>query len=97
MSHSRAPSSFAAANREPSGLKATGLLAVVTRVPLLGTVQPDYRIVDNHVRHRLRRWLKAKYKVRGPEKVRFPKGYLYETLGLHSLRVWPGSSSSANV
>ena len=63
----------------------------------LGTVQQAYRTVDNHVRYRLRRWLKAKYKVRGPGKTRFPKGYLYETLGLHSLRAWPGSSSSANV
>jgi RNA-directed DNA polymerase len=63
----------------------------------LGTVQQAYRLVDNHVRYRLRRWLKAKYKVRGPGKTRFPKGYLYETLGLHSLRAWPGSSSSAKV
>ena len=38
--------------------------------------------MDNHVRYRLRRWLKAKYKVRGPGKTRFPKGYLYEDLGL---------------
>jgi group II intron reverse transcriptase/maturase len=63
----------------------------------LGTVQQAYRLVDNHVRYRLRQWLKAKYKVRGPEKARFPKGYLYETLGLHGLQAWPGSSSSANV
>jgi RNA-directed DNA polymerase len=61
----------------------------------LGTVQKAYRTVDNHVRYRLRRWLKAKYKVRGPGKARFPKGYLYEELGLHSLQAWPGSSSSA--
>jgi RNA-directed DNA polymerase len=37
----------------------------------LGTVQQAYRLVDNHVRYRLRRWLKAKYKVRGPGKTRF--------------------------
>ena len=63
----------------------------------LGTVQWAYRLVDNHVRYRLRQWLKAKYKVRGPGKARFPKGYLYETLGLHGLQAWPGSSSRANV
>jgi RNA-directed DNA polymerase len=56
----------------------------------LGTVQRAYRVVDNHVRYRLRRWLKAKYKVRGPGKTRFPKGYLYEDLGLHSLLGWAG-------
>jgi RNA-directed DNA polymerase len=63
----------------------------------LGTVQRAYRLVDNHVRYRLRRWLKAKYKVQGPGKTRFPKGYLYEDLGLHCLRGWSGSSSSAKV
>jgi hypothetical protein len=61
----------------------------------LGTVQQAYRLVDNHVRYRLRRWLKAKYKVRGPGKTRFPKGHLYEVLGLHSLRGWAGSSPCA--
>jgi hypothetical protein len=63
----------------------------------LGTVQKAYRLVDNHVRYRLRRWLKAKYKVRGPGKTRFPKGYLYEDLGLYGLQAWPGSSSCAKV
>jgi RNA-directed DNA polymerase len=63
----------------------------------LGTVQRAYRLVDNHVRYRFRRWLKAKYKVRGPGKTRFPKGYLYEDLGLYSLQGWAGSSSSAKV
>jgi len=61
----------------------------------LGTVQKAYRVVDNHARYRFRQWLKAKYKVRGPGKTRFPKGYLYEELGLHSLQAWPGSSSCA--
>ena len=59
----------------------------------LGTVQQAYRLVDNHVRYRLRRWLKAKYKVRGPGKTRFPKGYLYEDLGLYSLQGWAGTLS----
>jgi RNA-directed DNA polymerase len=63
----------------------------------LGTVQKAYRLVDNHVRYRLRRWLKAKYKVHGPGKTRFPKGYLYKDLGLHSLQGWSDSSSSATV
>ena len=60
-------------------------------------MQQADRLVDNHVRYRLRRWLKAKYKVRGPGKTRFPKDYLYEDLGLHSLRGWPGSASCAKV
>ena len=63
----------------------------------LGTVQKAYRLVDNHVRYRLRRWLKAKYKVRGPGKTRFPKGHLYETLGLYSLRGWAGCSPCAKA
>jgi group II intron reverse transcriptase/maturase len=58
----------------------------------LGAVQRAYRLVDNHVRYRLRQWLKAKYKVRGPGKTRFPKDYLYEELGLHSLLGWAGRS-----
>jgi RNA-directed DNA polymerase len=37
----------------------------------LGTVQQAYRLVDNQERYRLRRWLKAKYKVRGPGKTRW--------------------------
>jgi hypothetical protein len=61
----------------------------------LGTVQRAYRLVDNHVRYRLRRWLKAKYKVRGPGKTRFPKDSLYEGLGLHSLLGRAGRSPCA--
>jgi hypothetical protein len=49
------------------------------------------------VRYRLRQWLKAKYKVRGPGKPRFPQGDLYEDLGLYSLQAWPGSSPCAKV
>ena len=41
-----------------------------------------YRAIDSHARHRLRQWLCAKYKVRGPGKSRFPDQYLYEELGL---------------
>jgi RNA-directed DNA polymerase len=63
----------------------------------LGTVQRAYRLVDNHVRYRLRRWLKAKYKVRGPGKTRFPKDYLYEDLGLYSLQGWAGRSPCAKA
>jgi RNA-directed DNA polymerase len=61
----------------------------------MGTVKRAYRLVDNHVRYRLRRWLKAKYKVRGPGKTRFPKDYLYEDLGLYSLQGWAGRSPCA--
>src|SRR5262245_25847509 len=63
----------------------------------LGTVQQAYRLVDNHLRYRLRRWLKAKSKVRGPGDARFPKGYLSEDLGLYSLRGWAGRSPCAKA
>ena len=62
-----------------------------------GTVRQAYRLVDNHLRYRLRRWLKAKSKVRGPGEARFPKGYLYEDLGLYSLRGWAGRSPCAKA
>ena len=56
----------------------------------LGTVQQAYRLVDNHVRYRFRRWLKAKYKVPGPGKTRFPKGYLYEKTWGAAQPAWAG-------
>jgi len=48
----------------------------------LGPVSPAYHLLDNHVRHRLRRWLCKKHKVAGQGTSRFPDQYLHEALGL---------------
>jgi group II intron reverse transcriptase/maturase len=48
----------------------------------LGPVSPAYRIVDAHVRVRLRQWLCAKHKVQGAGTARYPDAYLYDQLGL---------------
>lgn len=48
----------------------------------LGPVSPTYHLLDNHVRHRLRRWLCKKHKVAGRGTSRFPDQYLHEELGL---------------
>jgi group II intron reverse transcriptase/maturase len=48
----------------------------------LGSVSKAYRIVDSHVRHRLRRWLCHKHKVKGHGKTRFCDQYLDTKLGL---------------
>jgi RNA-directed DNA polymerase len=52
----------------------------------IGTVSNAYRTVDGHVRHRVRQWLCAKFKVRGQGKTRFPDQHLYETLKLYQLQ-----------
>jgi RNA-directed DNA polymerase len=52
----------------------------------LGTVNRAYRIVDSHVRQRLRRWLCRKHKVAGTGKRRYSDEYLEATLGLTRLR-----------
>ena len=52
----------------------------------LGPVSKAYRIVDRHVRHRLRQWLCAKHKVRGSGATHFPDQYLDQTLGLIQLQ-----------
>jgi RNA-directed DNA polymerase len=52
----------------------------------IGTVSKAYRTVDGHVRHRVRQWLCAKFKVRGQGKTRFPDVYLYEELKLYTLQ-----------
>ena len=51
-----------------------------------GSVSKAYRIVDRHVRHRLRQWLCAKHKVPGQGYARFPDTYLDQVLGLVSLQ-----------
>ncbi len=48
----------------------------------LGPVSPAYRLLDNHTRKRLRRWLCKKHKVASKGTSRFPDQYLYEVLGL---------------
>ena len=52
----------------------------------LGSVSRAYRAVDAHARHRLRRWLRAKHKVKGQGTSRFPDEYLDRTLGLVKLQ-----------
>jgi RNA-directed DNA polymerase len=52
----------------------------------LGTVSGAYRTVDGHAGDRVRRWLCAKFRVRGQGTSRFPDRYLYETLKLHRLQ-----------
>ena len=51
----------------------------------LGPVSRAYRAVDEHARHRLRQWLRAKHKVRGRVEARYPDRYLHEELGLTQL------------
>jgi RNA-directed DNA polymerase len=52
----------------------------------LGAVSKAYRLVDQYTRHRLRQWLRAKYKLQGEEKSRFPDPYLEQQLGLARLQ-----------
>jgi RNA-directed DNA polymerase len=52
----------------------------------IGTTSKAYRAVDGHVRHRVRHWLCAKFKVRGQGTARFPDRHLYEDLRLYQLQ-----------
>jgi hypothetical protein len=52
----------------------------------IGTVSKAYRAVNGHVAFRVRQWLRAKFKVRGPVKTRFSDKYLYQELGLYQLQ-----------
>jgi RNA-directed DNA polymerase len=52
----------------------------------LGSVSKAYRLVDQYTRHRLRQWLRAKHKLQGQAKSRFPDHYLEQQLGLIRLR-----------
>jgi RNA-directed DNA polymerase len=52
----------------------------------IGTVSKAYRAVNAHAAFRVRQWLRAKFKVRGPIKTRFPDRYLYQELGLYQLQ-----------
>lgn len=53
----------------------------------VGTVTPAWRAVNHHAQRRLRQWLRKKHAVRGRGTSRFPRQYLYETLGLARLNV----------
>lgn len=63
----------------------------------LGPVSPTYRIVDAHVRFRLRRWLCRKHKVAGLGSRAFPEEHLYQKLGLVSLRTQPRMVANART
>jgi group II intron reverse transcriptase/maturase len=52
----------------------------------IGTISPAYRVIDSHVRHRVRQWLCAKFKVPGQGRTRYPDAYLYQELGLYQLQ-----------
>ena len=53
-----------------------------------GPVGQPYRIVTQHARNRLRRWLRQKHKVAiGQAIMRFPDHYLFDELGLARLRL----------
>ena len=51
----------------------------------LGPVSPAYRLIDTHVRQRLRRWLCKKHKVAGTGGTRYPDQYLHNALDLVQL------------
>nr|WP_255324907.1 group II intron maturase-specific domain-containing protein [Verrucomicrobium sp. 3C] len=51
----------------------------------LGSISRAYRVVDRHVRYRLRRWLCRKHKVPGQGTTHFPDEFLRDQLGLLSL------------
>jgi RNA-directed DNA polymerase len=52
----------------------------------IGTVSQAYRNIDNHVRHRVRQWLCAKFKIPGQGKTRYPDWYLSRKLKLYQLQ-----------
>lgn len=47
-----------------------------------GTFAPAYQTVQRHAEHRVRRWLRRKFELRGLGYRQFPIGYPEETLGL---------------
>ena len=63
----------------------------------LGPVSKAYRAVDEHARHRLRQWLRAKHKVQGRVEGRYPDRYLHEELGLLQLSLHTRDFSWANT
>jgi group II intron reverse transcriptase/maturase len=55
----------------------------------LGPVSASYRAIDRHARHRLRQWLRGKYKLKSRGTSRFPDKYLHDVLGLVRLSDLP--------
>jgi len=62
-----------------------------------GTLTPAYRIVHQHARHRVRRWLRRKHQTAGRGISQFPDEYLDETLGLLNVVKLPRCHSWANT
>ena len=52
----------------------------------LGSVSKAYLLVDKYTCHRLRHWLRAKHRLQGEERSRFPDPYLEKQLGLVRLQ-----------
>jgi RNA-directed DNA polymerase len=51
----------------------------------IGTRHQAYKSITEHVRHRVRQWLSAKFRVRGRGKTRFTNAHLHGELRLHRL------------
>jgi RNA-directed DNA polymerase len=52
----------------------------------IGTVSSAYRVINSHVRYRVRPWLCAKFKVPGQGRTRYPDAYRHQELGLYPLQ-----------
>jgi len=63
----------------------------------VGAVTKAYGMVKHHVTNRLRRWLCAKHRVRGPGYSRYPDAFLYQKLGLYQLGRTRPSLPNASV
>ncbi len=61
-----------------------------------GTYTPAFEIVHDHVRYRVRRWLRRKFKVRNQGYRQFPDTYLERKLGLVNLTRFQRRHSWAN-
>jgi group II intron reverse transcriptase/maturase len=57
----------------------------------LGPVSAAYRAIDRHTRHRLRQWLRGKYKLGSRGMTRFPDARLHDEYGLIRLSDRPRS------
>jgi hypothetical protein len=70
----------------PSRKKITRLCQAIHAMTGRSMVSKAYRLVDKYACHRLRQWLRAKHKLQGEEKSRFPDPYLEQRLGLVRLQ-----------
>jgi group II intron reverse transcriptase/maturase len=62
-----------------------------------GTITPAYQIVSRHARHRVRRWLRRKFALRGLGYDKYSDSYLEQTLGLLNPLALRRDSSWANA